>query len=158
MKFGINATSSNKATILAMDNVELVFKGSSAEYISGINKITDSYISAAVNQNTSAVQNALANLRAARKAYVVNLAAGAAAIADVDAWIAAIEALAKAAGTSRGVTDEEGETTGVEAEEVVAEPVVVAIFTLNGIRVESVQSGLNILLMSDGTTRKVLVK
>ena len=158
LKFGINATSSNKATILAMDNVELVFKGSSAEYISGINKITDSYISAAVNQNTSAVQNALANLRAARKAYVVNLAAGAATIADVDAWIAAIEALAKAAGTSRGVTDEEGETTGVEAEEFVAEPVVVAIFTLNGIRVESVQSGLNILLMSDGTTRKVLVK
>lgn len=158
LKFGINATSSNKATILAMDNVELVFKGSSAEYISGINKITDSYISAAANQNTSAVQNALANLRAARKAYVVNLAAGAATIADVDAWIAAIEALTKAAGTSRGVTDEEGETTGVEAEEFVAEPVVVAIFTLNGIRVESVQSGLNILLMSDGTTRKVLVK
>lgn len=158
LKFGINATSSNKATILAMDNVELVYQGSSAQYISGINKITDSYISAVASTNTSAVAAALANLRAARKAYVVHLAEGVATPADVTAWTEAIEALADAAGTSRSIADEEDGTADIEAEEVVSEPIVVAVYTLGGVRIESVQTGLNILLMSDGTTRKVFVK
>ena len=158
LKFGINATSSNKATILAMDNVELVYQGSSAQYISGINKITDSYISAVASTNTSAVAAALANLRAARKAYVVHLAEGVATPADVTAWTEAIEALADAAGTSRSIADDEDGTADIEAEEVVSEPIVVAVYTLGGVRIESVQTGLNILLMSDGTTRKVFVK
>ena len=158
LEFGINATSSNKATILAMDNVELVFQGSSAEYIGGINKITDSYISAAASTNTSAVTTALANLRAARKVYVTHLAEGVATPADVTAWTEALEALADAAGTSRSIADEEDGTADIEAEEVVSEPTVVAVYTLGGVRVESVQTGLNILLMSDGTTRKVFVK
>ena len=158
LKFGINATSSNKATILAMDNVELVFQGSSAEYISGINKITDSYISTAAATNTSAVTTALANLRAARKTYVTHLAEGVATPADVTTWTEALEALANAAGTSRSIADDEDGTADIEAEEATSEPTVVAVYTLGGVRVESVQPGLNILLMSDGTTRKVMIK
>jgi hypothetical protein len=158
LKFGINATSSNKATILAMDNVELVFQGSSAEYIGGINKITDSYISAAASTNTSAVTTALANLRAARKVYVTHLAEGVATPADVTAWTEALEALANAAGTSRSIAEDEDGTADIEVEGVASEPTIVAIYTLGGVRIESVQPGLNILLMSDGTTRKVMIK
>ena len=158
LEFGINATSSNKATILAMDNVELVFQGSSAEYISGINKITDSYISAAASTNTSAVTTALANLRAARKVYVTHLAEGVATPADVTAWTEALEALANAAGTSRSIAEDEDGTADIEVEGVASEPTIVAIYTLGGVRIESVQPGLNILLMSDGTTRKVMIK
>jgi hypothetical protein len=153
LEFGINAKST-KATILAMDNVELVYQGSTADYIIGINSITERYLAAAESAGLTA---AAESLRAARKTYVINLAGGAATTADVAAWTAAIETIVSATGASRSaVEDTEGTTEITEAE--AAEATVVAVYTLQGARVESLQPGLNILLMSDGSTRKVFIK
>ena len=152
LEFGINAKST-KATILAMDNVELVYQGSTADYISGINSITERYLAAA---ESAGLTDAAESLRAARKTYVINLAGGAATAADVAAWTAAIETIVSATGASRSaVEDAEGTTEITEAE--AAEATVVAVYNLQGARVESLQPGLNILLMSDGSTRKVLI-
>ncbi len=152
LEFGINAEST-KATILAMDNVELVYQGSTADYISGINTITERYLTAAESAGLTA---AAESLRAARRTYVINLAGGAATAADVAAWTAAIETIVSATGASRSTAvDAEGTTEITEAE--AAEATVVAVYNLQGARVESLQPGLNILLMSDGSTRKVLI-
>ena len=153
LEFGINAKST-KATILAMDNVELVYQGSTADFIIGINSITERYLAAAESAGLTA---AAESLRAARKTYVINLAGGAATTADVAAWTAAIETIVSATGASRSAVEAaEGTTEITEAE--AAEATVVAVYTLQGARVESLQPGLNILLMSDGSTRKVFIK
>lgn len=152
LEFGINAKST-KATILAMDNVELVYQGSTADFIIGINSITERYLTAA---ESAGLTDAAESLRAARKTYVINLAGGAATTADVAAWTAAIETIVSATGASRSaVEDAEGTTEITEAE--ATEATVVAVYNLQGARVESLQPGLNILLMSDGSTRKVLI-
>ena len=81
---------------------------------------------------------------------------GAATTADVAAWTAAIETIVSATGASRSTAvDAEGTTEITEAE--AAEATVVAVYNLQGARVVSLQPGLNILLMSDGSTRKVLI-
>ena len=49
------------------------------------------------------------------------------------------------------------ETTGIE-EATDAEPTVVAIYNANGMRLDDMQQGLNILLMSNGKTMKVIIK
>ena len=153
LEFGINAKST-KATILAMDNVELVYQGSTADFISGINAITESYLTAG---ETAGKTDAVATLRAARKTYVINLANGTATQADASAWVAAVEALANAAGASRSVEEDADGTAAIDDAQT-AEATVVAIYNLRGARVATMQPGLNIVLMSDGTTRKVMVK
>lgn len=153
LEFGINAKST-KATILAMDNVELVYLGSTADYISGINTITERYLAAA---ESAGLTDAAESLRVARKAYVVNLAGGAVTTADVVAWTVAIENIVSATGASRSTAvDAEGTTEITEAE--ATEATVVAVYNLQGVCIETLQPGLNILLMSDGSTRKVLIK
>lgn len=61
---------------------------------------------------------------------------------------------------NRGVGSYTNDGSGIEPividGEVEAEPV--GIFNLNGVRVESLQKGLNIIRYSDGSARKVLVK
>ena len=116
-------------------------------------RLTERYLTAA---ESAGLTDAAESLRAARKTYVINLAGGAATAADVAAWTAAIETIVSATGASRSaVEDAEGTTEITEAE--AAEATVVAVYNLQGARVESLQPGLNILLMSDGSTRKVLI-
>jgi len=51
-----------------------------------------------------------------------------------------------------------GETTGINGVETLTDGAVESIYTLNGVRVNSLQKGLNIVKMSNGKTQKVLVK
>ena len=50
------------------------------------------------------------------------------------------------------------DTSGVEDVRVIQEPEVVARYDLRGRRIDAPQPGINILLMSDGSTRKVFVR
>ena len=50
------------------------------------------------------------------------------------------------------------DTSGIEDARVTSEPTVTARFDLRGRRLDAPQRGMNILKMSDGTTRKVIVK
>ena len=50
------------------------------------------------------------------------------------------------------------DTSGIDDAKVTEEPVVVARYDLRGRRLDAPQTGVNILKMSDGTTRKVFVK
>ena len=50
------------------------------------------------------------------------------------------------------------DTSGIDDAKVTEEPVVVARYDLRGRRLDAPQTGMNILKMSDGTTRKVFVK
>lgn len=54
-----------------------------------------------------------------------------------------------------GVSD--GEATGISTAES-TEPTVVGIFTLGGAKLNTLEKGVNIVKMSDGTTRKVIVR
>ena len=57
------------------------------------------------------------------------------------------------------LTDEDPKpTTGVAAPAATQIPIVVGRYTIDGKRISEPQRGLNIIKMSDGTTRKVLVK
>lgn len=49
-------------------------------------------------------------------------------------------------------------STGVESESGEETATVVAIYNLNGMRLDGMQNGVNILQMSDGTTMKVIIK
>ena len=51
-----------------------------------------------------------------------------------------------------------GEEDITDIEEVTEEVTVVGIYTLSGMRIEDLQEGVNILLMSNGTTMKVIIK
>lgn len=107
LEIGINASSTN-ATILAMDNVQLVYQGSSAEYIEGIETITYSKTAAAeevVNKKMNAgikvsLQTALNNISSSLNNYTAKIASGTAAPADVNTWIAGLEALSTSAAES----------------------------------------------------------
>ena len=59
--------------------------------------------------------------------------------------------------TLRSLSMQVGDETIIEATES-AEPIVVAIYDVTGVRLEETKPGINILRMSDGTTKKVLVK
>jgi hypothetical protein len=104
LEFGINATSSNKATILAMDNVKLVYQGTKAEYIEGIEAINYNMANEAKSlvgkpMNATAANNLNAVVSAADNAlsiYTSKIASGAAAPADVNQWVAAMENIAAA--------------------------------------------------------------
>lgn len=54
---------------------------------------------------------------------------------------------------------EDGGTTGIDSTPWDGnEPTVVGIYTVGGMRLNSLQPGINILRMSDGTTKKVIIK
>ena len=100
LDFGINATSTN-ATILAMDNVNLVYQGTAAEFIEGVEAITykmtaeasaltGKLMSAATKQ---ALLDALNGVESSLSGYTSKIASGKSTKADADAWIAAMEAV-----------------------------------------------------------------
>lgn len=100
LDFGINANSTN-ATILAMDNVNLVYQGTAAEFIEGVEAITykmtaeasaltGKLMSAATKQ---ALLDALNGVESSLSGYTSKIASGKSTKADADAWIAAMEAV-----------------------------------------------------------------
>ena len=100
LDFGINANSTN-ATILAMDNVNLVYQGTAAEFIEGVEAITykmtaeasaltGKLMSAATKQ---ALLDALNSVESSLSEYTSKIASGKSTKADADAWIAAMEAV-----------------------------------------------------------------
>jgi hypothetical protein len=101
LEFGIRTTSASCATNIAMDNVKLVFQGSSAEYIEGIELITYNRTANAeelVNKRMNAgirnaLRTALNNISTPLNNYTAKIASGTATPNDVDPWIAAMDAL-----------------------------------------------------------------
>ncbi len=99
LEFGINATSSNKATILAMDNVKLTYQGTAAEYAEGIEAITYGVIGEAVSLRgkpmnatvAAALNEALGRVEEALNAYTKNIISGTSTPSDVSAWVNALE-------------------------------------------------------------------
>ncbi len=108
LEFGINANSTN-ATILAMDNVSLVYQGTVAEYIEGIEAITykmtsegsaltGKLMSAATKQ---ALLDVLSGVEATLVNFTSKIASGTSTKADADAWIAAMEAVENAVANAK---------------------------------------------------------
>jgi len=108
LDFGIDANSTN-ATILAMDNVTLVYQGTAAEYIEGIEAITykmtseassltGKLMSAATKQ---ALLDALGEVEATLVNFTSKIASGTSAKTDADAWIAAMAAVESAVANAK---------------------------------------------------------
>lgn len=101
MEFGIKTTSTSSATNIAMDNVTLVYQGTTAEYIEGIENITYEMTSEASSLTgrlmNAAIKQALLDVLSGVEVTLVNftskIATGTSAKADADAWIAAMEAV-----------------------------------------------------------------
>ena len=100
LEFGMNADNTN-ATILAMDDVKLVYQGTTAEYVEGIENITFSVISE-VNALLDRPMNATASLALqpvadevenAKNNYINKVTEGTATPDDVSAWIDALESV-----------------------------------------------------------------
>lgn len=108
LEFGINANSTN-ATILAMDNVTLVYQGTAAEYIEGIEGITYKMTSEASSLTgklmSAATKQALLDVLGGVESTLVNftskIASGTSTKADADAWIAAMEAVESAVANAK---------------------------------------------------------
>lgn len=108
LEFGINANSTN-ATILAMDNVALVYQGTAAEYIEGIEAITYKMTSEASSLTgklmSAATKQALLDVLGGVESTLVNftskIASGTSAKTDADAWIAAMEAVESAVANAK---------------------------------------------------------
>ena len=98
LEIGMNA-SDTQATILAMDNVKLIYQGSSAEYIEGIENITynkTANAEAIVVKKMSAtaknnLQTVLNSAYSYMNAYTAKIASGTATPTDVSTWISAME-------------------------------------------------------------------
>ena len=101
LEFGMNADNTN-ATILAMDNVKLVYQGTKAEYIEGIEAITYNMTNEArmligKPMNATVANNLITVVSAADNAlssYTSKIASGTAAPADVNQWVAAMDGIA----------------------------------------------------------------
>ena len=101
MEFGIKATSTSSATNIAIDNVRLIFQGTKAEYIEGINNITydlfaDALILVDKPMNATpkaALQTVVDAVNTAKTTYIDHIESDIASPADVDAWISALESL-----------------------------------------------------------------
>ena len=52
----------------------------------------------------------------------------------------------------------DGEETAINGVEADSDAMIVAIYSLDGRRIESMQRGVNIVKLSDGKTKKVIVK
>lgn len=108
LEFGINANSTN-ATILAMDNVTLVYQGTAAEYIEGIENITYEMTSEASALTgklmSAATKQALFDVLGEVESTLVNftskIASGTSTKADADSWIAAMEAVESAVANAK---------------------------------------------------------
>lgn len=109
LEFGLKITSSSSATNTAMDNVKLVYQGSVADYIEGIESITytmtsdatmlvgkpmNATVARTLSTAVSAVDNALSS-------YISKIASGTAAPADVNHWVAAMEGIASAVAAAK---------------------------------------------------------
>ena len=100
LEFGVNATNTN-ASILAMDNVKLVYQGTVADYIEGIENITYNVVSetqALLNKPMnasakSALRNVIEPVNKAFSTYTSKIAEGKATTTESNAWIEALEAL-----------------------------------------------------------------
>ena len=125
MEFGLKATSSTSATNIAMDNVTLVFQGTAAEYIEGINNMTNDVFGEAlllVNKPMNAtakaaLQAAVEAMNTAKDDYITHIESGTSSAADVEAWISALESLPEAVNSAK---------VSVEAYEPLAEQIEVA--------------------------------
>lgn len=109
LEFGLKITSSSSATNTAMDNVKLVYKGTVADYIEGIESITytmtsdatmlvgkpmNATVARTLGTAVSAVDNAL-------NSYTSKIASGTAAPADVNQWVSAMEGIASAVAAAK---------------------------------------------------------
>ena len=62
-------------------------------------------------------------------------------------------------GTIVALTDEDPKpTTGIMATTATQQPKIVERYTIDGKRISQPQRGLNIIKMSDGTTKKIIIK
>ncbi len=109
LEFGLKITSATSATNTAMDNVKLVYQGTKADYIEGIEAITYNMTSEArmligkpmnataankLSTVVSAADNALSS-------YTSKIASGTAAPADVNQWVAAMDGIASAVAAAK---------------------------------------------------------
>ena len=109
MEFGIKTTSTSTATNIAMDNVNLVYQGTKADYIEGIENITYDIISEASSLSgklmnavaKSALSDVLGNVESSLSNYISNIASGTSTVDDVDAWILALEAVESAVAAAK---------------------------------------------------------
>jgi len=109
MEFGIKATSTTSATNIAMDNVKLIFQGTAAEYIEGINNITNDYLAEALTlvdkpMNATAgttLRTVVDATNTAWETYIAHIEDGTASPADVEAWISALEKIPAAVSSAK---------------------------------------------------------
>ena len=109
MEFGISTTSTSTATNIAMDNVSLVYQGTVAEYIEGIETITYEMTSEAssltgkvMNTNTKqALLDVLSGVESTLVNFTSKIASGTSSKADADAWIAAMAAVESAVANAK---------------------------------------------------------
>ena len=100
LEFGMNADNTN-ATILAMDNVKLVYQGTVEEYVAGIENITYDVISETQTllnkpMNSSvklALKATIEPVNSALNSYTSKIASGTATTTESNAWISALESL-----------------------------------------------------------------
>ena len=98
LEFGVNADNTN-ATILAMDNVKLVYQGTVEEYVAGIENITydvisevQSLLNKPMNATVaSALQSLVGEVENPKRNYIEKVMAGTASSDDANAWISALE-------------------------------------------------------------------
>ena len=104
MEFGISTTSTSTATNIAMDNVSLVYQGTVAEYIEGIETITyemtaeaSSLTGKAMNAEVkSSLLEVLNGVEATLANYTSKIASGTVVLSDANAWIEAMEEIESA--------------------------------------------------------------
>ncbi len=109
MEFGLKATASVSATNIAMDNVKLIFQGTKAEYIEGINNMSNHLFDEAValvdkpmNATAKATLRAVVDaMNTAKDTYISHIESGATSPADVEAWISALEAIPAAVSSAK---------------------------------------------------------
>ena len=102
LEFGIKITSSSSATNTAMDNVKLLYQGTAADYIEGIEIITFGVTAEAatlrgkpMNATVSeALEAALDRVNAALATYTEKISNGTSTPSDVSAWVDALDNLA----------------------------------------------------------------
>ena len=100
LEFGINADNT-KATILAMDNVKIVYRGTAGEYVEGIENITNNAVSdfqSLTNKPMSAsaksaLQAVVGPVNSALNNYTTKILSGTATPTESNAWISALESL-----------------------------------------------------------------
>ncbi len=109
LEFGLTIASSSYATTIGMDNVKLIYQGTVAEYIEGIEAITYNITNEATSlvgkpMNATTANSLSAAVSAADNAlssYTSKIASGTAAPADVNQWITALDGIASAVAAAK---------------------------------------------------------